>query len=57
MAPAGRHRGQEPDEIVELQTKGELEGEITLRDFLRHRHHTAVHRPVPGRRREHGVRL
>ena len=26
--------GKSPDEIVELQTKGELEGEITSRDFL-----------------------
>ena len=26
--------GKSPDEIVELQTKGELEGEITARDFL-----------------------
>ena len=26
--------GKSPDEIVELQTKGQLEGEITLRDFL-----------------------
>ena len=26
--------GKSPDEIVELQTKGELEGEITSSDFL-----------------------
>ena len=26
--------GKSPDEIVELQTKGQLEGEITVRDFL-----------------------
>ena len=26
--------GKSPDEIVELQTQGQLEGEITLRDFL-----------------------
>ena len=26
--------GKSPDEIVALQTKGELEGEITARDFL-----------------------
>ena len=42
VALYAHHCGKSPDEIVELQTKGELEGEITSADFL-----GAVETPPP----------